>query len=60
MNVNWSYISKNPAAIDIIKEDIINGGKNIDWYLLSQNPAIFIINKEKYQMNVNIVISKLI
>ena len=35
--INWSYLSRNPAAIELLKEH----SDRIDWLYLSENPAIF-------------------
>jgi len=35
--INWYYLSKNPAAIDILEAN----QKYIDWYHLSSNPGAF-------------------
>ena len=44
--LDWSFLSKNPAAIDLLKDN----QDKINWSVLSSNPAIFEIDhKETYK-----------
>lgn len=43
--VNWNYLMRNPAAIDLIKDN----PHMIDWQNLSENPAAIDIIKERYK-----------
>jgi hypothetical protein len=36
-NINWVYLSSNPAAIHLLKENL----DKISWDKLSENPGIF-------------------
>ena len=41
-DIHWSYLSKNPAAIDILKDNL----DKVNWYNLSRNPAAVGILKD--------------
>ena len=45
--LNWNELSKNPNAIELLKEN----QDKINWKLLSKNPSIFTYDYEKIKNN---------
>ena len=35
--IDWYYLSRNPAAIELLRENL----ENINWWVFSENPAMF-------------------